>query len=87
MDRIEASPEAKQAIWLLRKVSSALPQFRDRFPELPQSAADCFRVKDNCVPTVGTGELIITLEPTEQMLKFVAAVRAREIVPESSSEG
>jgi hypothetical protein len=86
MDRIEVSAEAKEAIHLLREVSGTLPQFRDCFPELPQSAADCFRVKDDHVLTAGTNELVITLEPTQRMLEFVAAVWARELASKPRSE-
>jgi hypothetical protein len=84
MDHIAVTPEFREVLRALRSVAGASPEIGGSFPELGQSASDCFRVKDDCLVATGTGDLVITLEPTERMLEFVAAKRAREAVLHSS---
>jgi hypothetical protein len=75
MDHIEISDEFRSELRALRDVADALPEACKSLPQLSQSNADLFRVKDDSVLAVGTGGLVITLEPTERLRELVTAVR------------
>lgn len=87
MDRIEISEAFRNALSALHDIAGTLPEAFQRFPELAQSNAELFCVKDDDVRAVMTDKFIITLEPTEKLLNLIATVRAfkaeRDLVEKS----
>jgi hypothetical protein len=78
MNRILPSEDLLRAYRWLHVVRDASPEEVSTFPEIPQSVADVVRVKQDRLFASGTGDIIITLEPTERLTELVAALRARE---------
>jgi hypothetical protein len=64
MDKIEVTKEFRDAIAVLR--SSA-----DAHAKLGYRASDIFRVKDDLLFTSGTGDIVVTLEPTERFAELM----------------
>jgi hypothetical protein len=77
MDHIELSEDFREALRELRNIANALPEHSSGFPQLAQSAADLFRVKNDGIFAIGTNNLVITLEPTERLREYLSAMRAR----------
>ena len=77
MDHIQISADFREALQVLRFVANSNPEVKSSLPQIPQSAADLFRVKNDNVFAVGTNEFVVTLEPTERLLEYLSAVRAR----------
>jgi len=76
MDHIKINDDFRKGLQSLRDVADALPEMLKRFPELPQRNSELFRVKDDSFLAVTTGDLVITLEPTERLMEVIAAARA-----------
>jgi hypothetical protein len=76
MNHITISDEFRVGIQSLAEVSERLPEVCERFPELPQRNSDLFRVKDDSFLAIRTGDLVVTLEPTERLSELVTAARA-----------
>jgi hypothetical protein len=79
MDRIELAPGVREGVQVLRDVLNASPETHHGRSGFSQSASEWFRVKQDDVFAVGTGGLVITLEPTESLLELLAAKRAGEV--------
>ena len=78
MDRIQISDAFREGLNSLREVRHALPEVCESNPDLPQRNSELFRIKDDSFMAVRTGDLVITLEPTERLMELVAAARARK---------
>jgi hypothetical protein len=76
MDHIEINEDFREALRQLREVRDAIPEVCDSDPSLPQRNSDLFRVKGDSFRAVATGDLVITLEPTEGLMDLIAAIRA-----------
>jgi hypothetical protein len=55
-----------------------VPEVCKRFPELPQSTSELFRIKTDSFLAIATGDLVITIEPTERLMELVTALRTRK---------
>jgi hypothetical protein len=75
MNHIAVNDAFRNGLTQLEGVADALPEVCKRFPELPQSVSELFRVKDDGFFAVRTSDLVITLEPTERLLELVSAAR------------
>jgi hypothetical protein len=76
MNHITITDEFRAGLQSLYDVSKALPEVCERFPELPQCSSDLFCVKNDSFLAIRTGDLVITLEPTERLAELIAAARA-----------
>lgn len=79
MDHIKINDDFRKGLQSLRDVADALPEMLKRFPELPQRSSELFRVKDDSFLAVATGDLVITLEPTERLTEVITAARAWKV--------
>lgn len=89
MNHIEVSDSFRILLADLENVSDALPELCEGCPEMPKSISELFRIKDDGFLAVMTGDLVITLEPTERLSELVTAARAwKRIhgVPEKTGE-
>lgn len=77
MDHIELSDDFRKTVRELRAVARSNPKLLRSLPQLCQSAADCFRIKNDSLFAVGTDDLVITLEPSERLVEFLSTARTR----------
>jgi hypothetical protein len=75
MNHIAVNDAFRNGLTQLEGVADALPEVCKRFPELPQTVSELFRIKDDSFLAVRTNDLVITLEPTERLLELVSAAR------------
>ncbi|MBZ5580170.1 MAG: hypothetical protein LAP40_26725 [Acidobacteriia bacterium] len=76
MDHIEISEGYREGLRCLRFIRDAGPETREYFSQFLNSNTELFRIKDDNVFAVGTGDMVITLEPSERLRELMAAVRA-----------
>jgi hypothetical protein len=75
MNHIAVNDAFRAGLASLEDIADALPEICKRCPDLPQSVSELFRIKNDSFLAIGTGDLVITLEPTERLIELVAAAR------------
>ena len=84
--KIELSPvsfaAARKMLAVLSENSEALErvlEVSDRPVDLGDLRAKLFRIETKCLPACGAGHLSVTLQPTDLLLRLLAAVGARNV--------
>ena len=73
---------ARKMLAALSENSEALERIlevSDRPVDLGDLRAKLFRIKTKCLPACGAGHLSVTLQPTDLLLRLLAAVGARNV--------
>lgn len=68
--------DADELLSILREVSEGPDQLRQPFFELFQCRSELARAETYSRPAFNTGEVIVTLKPSERLLELLAAARA-----------
>jgi hypothetical protein len=76
--RLEPTDECRRATSFLLEVANTHPETRQSGGQLSQSASKFLRVKDNGLITIGADYLVVSIEPTERLMEFMAAHGARK---------
>jgi NAD(P)H-dependent FMN reductase len=77
----QAAPRIKEctaAIAKLRAIVGATPEVLGGYSQSFESASDWFNVKPDSLFAVGTGDLVIMIEPTERLRAFLSTEGAGE---------